>query len=132
MKKRINALIVLVILTSLGIIIILNNKNKSYEITDDNHGQFAFYYEDDNGEYEKSTDTKWDSGDYILNISESTCDGEKNPEFLSWNKDNNSITLTRNKATKCSLYFNKIIKINYIEDLVDLSLKVNSGETYAG
>ena len=66
MNKKIIALTILVILTSLGIIIIINNKNKSYEILDNNHGQYAFFYQNDTGEYEKSLDTKWSSGDYIL------------------------------------------------------------------
>ena len=53
-------------------------KDKEIESSKD----IAFYYEKDTGSYEPSTDSKWNSGDYALNVQNSICNGEKNPAFF--------------------------------------------------
>lgn len=67
----------------------------------------AFYYEENVGNYVEGADDQWKSGEYALNVQNSICDGEKNPNYLSWNNDDNTIILKRNKDIKCSLYFDK-------------------------
>ena len=116
-KKFIFVLIFLIIIISLDIVFIFNKKKKYYELVNSNSSDFAFYYEVDKEKYSKSNESKWSTGDYILNIENSTCDGMKNPDFLSWNNDNKSVVLKRNKATKCTLYFDKLTFSNYIKSL---------------
>ncbi len=67
----------------------------------------AFYYEENVGNYVEGADDQWKSGEYALNVQNSICDGEKNPNYLSWNNDDNTIILKRDKDIKCSLYFDK-------------------------
>ena len=106
-----------------------------------NGTSFAMYYEtqQDDGTYTyvESEDTTWPT-DLRYNFKKSGCidnNGNKIDGTLTYNKENNKVTLRTKSATLCYLYFDlgteeKPYKIQYIEDLVDLSNKVNKGETY--
>ncbi len=101
---------------------------------------FAMYYEtqQEGGTYTyvESEDTTWPT-DLRYNDKKSGCidyNGNKIDGTLTYNKENNKVTLRTKGATLCYLYFDlgteeKPYKIQYIEDLVDLSNKVNKGET---
>ncbi len=82
------------------------------------------------GKYEKYEGIDWpDKEDYTLNTALSTC---KNNSTIEWDEEKGTIYLTSNKWDKCIAKFDKIIKIEYIEDLVDLSNRVNGGDSLKG
>ncbi len=85
---------------------------------------------EENGEYKIYSGIDWPSKeDYTFNISQSTC---KNGSGLKWDEEKWAAYLTTDKWDKCTAKFDKIIKIEKIEDLVDLSLKVNKGDSLKG
>ena len=54
------------------------------------------------GVYKVSKDNKWPSKKYIFNETLSNC---KNGSTLTWNKNDNSVTVNVNKTDKCEVYF---------------------------
>ena len=54
------------------------------------------------GVYKVSKDNKWPSKKYIFNETLSNC---KNGSTLTWNKNDNSVTVNVNKTDKCEAYF---------------------------
>ena len=54
------------------------------------------------GFYKVSKDNKWPSKKYIFNETLSNC---KNGSTLTWNKNDNSVTVNVNKTDKCEVYF---------------------------
>ena len=54
------------------------------------------------GVYIVSKDNKWPSKKYIFNETLSNC---KNGSTLTWNKNDNSVTVNVNKTDKCEVYF---------------------------
>ena len=54
------------------------------------------------GVYKVSKDNKWPSKKYIFNEALSNC---KNGSTLTWNKNDNSVTVNVNKTDKCEVYF---------------------------
>ena len=54
------------------------------------------------GVYKVSKDNKWPSKKYIFNETLSNC---KNGSTLTWNENDNSVTVNVNKTDKCDVYF---------------------------
>ena len=54
------------------------------------------------GVYKVSKDNKWPSKKYIFNETLSNC---KNGSTLTWNENDNSVTVNVNKTDKCEVYF---------------------------
>ena len=54
------------------------------------------------GIYKVSKDNKWPSKKYIFNETLSNC---KNGSTLTWNENDNSVTVNVNKTDKCEVYF---------------------------
>ena len=54
------------------------------------------------GVYKVSKDNNWPSKKYIFNETLSNC---KNGSTLTWNKNDNSVTVNVNKTDKCEVYF---------------------------
>ncbi len=106
-----------------------------------NGTSFAMYYEtqQDDGTYTyvESEDTTWPI-DLRYNAKKSGCvdyNGNEIDGTLTYNKETNKVTLRTKSATLCYLYFDlgteeKPYRIQYIEDLVNLSNNVNNGEAY--
>ncbi len=140
-------MLILIVLTIILSNVIFSKKEKVIldEVSLLNEGSkgtsFAMYYEtqqeDGTYTYVESEDTTWPA-DLRYNAKKSGCidyNGNKIDGTLTYNKENNKVTLRTKSATLCYLYFDlgteeNPYKIQYIEDLVDLSNKVNKGETY--
>ena len=102
--------------------------------------QFAMYIEDGDS-YKEYTDSDNFPKGYYLNIDKSKCE-DINGKDLDVNNilssKGNSVTVKSSKTIYCTLYFDylgtgekdKPYRIQYIEDLVDLQVAVNNGETY--
>ncbi len=109
-----------------------------------NKAKFGLYIEQTNGSYEESNSSSWPTS-MILNMERSTCvdeDGSTINNTLEWDRVNKKVTLNSNTTAYCYLYFDYMFhglgtqerkyEIRSIEDLVDLSILVNGGETYTG
>ncbi len=107
-----------------------------------NKNMFAMYYEtkqeDGTYTYVESEDTAWPVN-LRFNAKKSGCiDGDGNKieeEILTYDDETHIATVDTGITAYCYLYFDlgteeKPYKIQYIEDLVDLSNKVNDGDTY--
>ncbi len=145
-KKSIFIVMLLMLLSIILSNVIFSKKEKVIldEVSLLNEGSkgtsFAMYYEtqqeDGTYTYVESEDTTWPT-DLRYNAEKSGCidnNGNKIDGTLTYNKETNKVTLRTKGATLCYLYFDlgteeKPYKIQYIEDLVDLSNKVNKGET---
>ena len=115
---------------------------KEKEINQIDRKQFAMYIEDGDS-YKEYTDSDNFPKGYYLNIDKSKCE-DINGKDLDVNNilssKGNSVTVKSSKTIYCTLYFDysetgekdKPYRIQYIEDLVDLQVAVNNGETYEG
>ena len=120
--KSILLIILLVISTSCKS---TSNKELNYDNFD-----LAVMVEDEKGQYTKWNNVDWpDENDYALNTALSTCE-DKNT--IKWDDEKGAVYLTSNNWDKCIAKFDKIIKIKYIEDLVELSNRVNEGDSLKG
>ena len=119
-KNKLTLAITLMIIV-LGTIYFVLQGNKNRELS---NSQIAFYYED-NGNQIK-TDTIPEG--YMLDTYNCSNDNVK----LSWNSASNRIRIKAKGAATCTVYLKEYIPINTIEDLVDLSIDVNNGNTHAG
>ncbi len=132
--------LILLIVGIIGILIIVISVTHAY--FQDTNGKenkdnnlISVMIEITEGNYEQSPNNSWPDDNYELNEKLSTCE---NGGTVSYDKTTKSITMNTNNSDKCSLYFNIIgtktnpIKIENIEDLVDLSNEVNAGNSYAG
>ncbi len=146
---KIIGLIILIVLTIILSNVIFSKKEKVIldEVSLLNEGSkgtsFAMYYEtqQDDGTYTyvESEDTTWPT-DLRYNAKKSGCidyNGNKIDGTLTYNKKTNKVTLRTKSATLCYLYFDlgteeNPYRIQYIEDLVNLSNNVNNGEAYEG
>ena len=146
-KLKYFSLLILLVLTIILSNVIFSKKEKVIldEVSLLNEGNkgtsFAMYYEtqQDDGTYTyiESEDTTWPT-DLRYNAKKSGCidnNGNKIDGTLTYNKENNKVTLRTKSATLCYLYFDlgteeNPYRIQYIEDLVNLSNKVNKGEAY--
>ncbi len=112
----------------------------------DTNNSFAIYIEkydaEGNASYVESEDSIFPIEDYVYNKELSGClDSNSNEveDALNYNYVDKELNLRVNKPVTCYVYYDykgngteKIpYKIRSIEDLLDLSLKVNSGTTYA-
>ncbi len=128
MKKNILKFIILIVL------LISSTSCKTVSNKELNYDNFslAIMVEQDGskGGYAKFQDEGWpDEDDYALNLTKSTCDSGHE---IYWDDATKSVYLTTGDFDKCYAYFDKVIKIEHIEDLVDVAKKVKSGTTYEG
>ena len=56
----------------------------------------------DSGEYKVSGSNKWPDKNYVFNEEMSYC---SNGSSLIWNENDNSVSVSVNKADKCQVYF---------------------------
>ncbi len=109
-----------------------SDKNKSFAIMVQN--------EDGDG-YSKYQENSWPSSGY--KFKEAKCvdnNGNLVNDVVSF--ESGKVTIKTDRTIYCTLYFDVLFngkgtkenpyKINYIEDLVDLQIAVNNGETYIG
>ena len=128
MKKNILKFITLIVLlissTSCKTI---SNKELNYD-----NFSLAIMVEQDGskGGYAKFQDEGWpDENDYALNLTKSTCDSGSE---IYWDDETKSVYLTTDDFDKCYAYFDKVIKIEHIEDLVEVAKNMKNGTTYEG
>ena len=126
------------LLSFIGIKTITNSKLfnkeviKEKEINQIDRKKFAMYIEDGDS-YKEYTDSDNFPKGYYLNIDKSKCE-DKNGNEIEASK------VLSSKTIYCTLYFDYSetgekehpYRIQYIEDLVDLQVAVNNGETYEG
>ena len=99
--------------------IVINND--VYEEVDDrniiNNKLISLMIEETRGSgvYKVSKDNKWPSKKYIFNETLSNC---KNGSTLTWNENDNSVTVNVNKTDKCEVYFDV--------EPVDINVSVNN------
>ena len=104
MKRRLLILIILIFIVTIGIYIYINNMNST---SDNTEHRLSFYYQTSNGNYTKSNDEKWLTGDYALNAQNTTCDGIKSSDSVIWDNEENALLLVKDKSMRCDLYFDK-------------------------
>ena len=104
--------------------IVINND--VYEEVDDrnivNNNLISLMLEETRGSgiYKLSKNNKWPSKKYIFNETLSNC---KNGSTLTWNENDNSVTVNVNKTDKCDVYFDV--------EPVDITIKpLNLSTTY--
>ena len=101
----------------------------------------AIMISEDRNKYEEYDKETWPGIEYIY--KEAKCidnSGELVEDAISFERETNTVTLETEKTIYCTLYFDykgtgeedKPYRIQYIEDLVDLQVSVNNGETYEG
>ena len=114
------------------ILLIISTSCKSTSNKELNYDNFdlAIMVEGQDGQYTEWKSEDWpDKEDYTLNTALSTCDDGSS---IEWDDEKGAIYLTSNNWDKCTAKFDKIIKIQYIEDLVELSNRVNGGDSLKG
>ncbi len=113
MKKKIgiiSALLIIVLVVILAILLTNKKENKPSNFTINGSG-ISYYYEDENGDYVLENSTEWSTGEYVLDIGESSCDEDSDPEyFIDWDPSNNEVILKTNANISCTLYFDKMLE----------------------
>ncbi len=101
----------------------------------------AIMISEDRNKYEEYDKDTWPGNEYVY--KEAKCidnNGEEVEDAISFERETNTVILETEKTIYCTLYFDykgtgeedKPYRIQYIEDLVDLQVSVNNGETYEG
>ncbi len=101
----------------------------------------AIMISEDRNKYEEYNKDTWPGIEYVY--KEAKCidnNGEEVENAISFERETNTVILETEKTIFCTLYFDykgtgeedKPYRIQYIEDLVDLQVAVNNGETYEG
>ncbi len=107
MKKKVGIISVLLVIVIVVIsTILLTNKkeNEPLNFTIDDSG-IAYMYQNGSG-YTQGSSTVWSSGNYVLNVAKSSCNGTTIPEdIIDWNPSSNSVLLKADENTNCTLYF---------------------------
>mgnify|MGYP004565445571 FL=1 len=120
MKKKFAIVTTIFIACTITIAEISNNKDESQNelpIVRKQENLLSFYIENDDGEYEQSSASKWPTDGYKFNSILSKCE---NGGELSWDDTNKSVVMTGNTSDKCYIYFDiakpkpKIIGISNI------------------
>ncbi len=96
----------------------------------------SMMYEQEDGKYVPSEESKWPIRGYVFNQEKSYCE---NKSILEWNNVSKRIKVKVTGTDKCYVYFDleelgteeSPYRIRVIEDLVDLANEVNGGENYA-
>ena len=133
-KKVVIGISLLIGLTLVIMVILFKKKDNNYLFYNNSGAKLAFYYQKDDGNYERSTDSRWTDPTFVLNLEKSSCNGINNPDFLSWDNDTHHVILTRGVSTTCSLYFDKRLvsifeKCLGAKDLVECITQIDGGET---
>lgn len=112
--KRIIFIFFIIIIFSIITIICLQSNDKvifkSGNINDNrvvNSNALTMMYETDynSGEYQVSSDSMWPQEGYVFNEELSSCE---NGSTLTWNSENNTVSLQTNISDKCYVYFDKL------------------------
>lgn len=91
----------------------------------DNSSMFAFYLEQEDGTYKKTSENEWPSG-YKINKNKSGCidtTGNTLNNTLSYDVTNKMVRVKTSKATYCYIYFDKIVP----DIKIDVSTDGNNG-----
>ena len=122
---------------------ILNNKEKFPQVKLNNIERdktMAIMISEDGNKYTEYENDTWPGKEY--KFEEAKCvdnEGNELNNILIFDENTRKATLKTNKTTYCTLYFDnkgtgekdKPYRIQYIEDLVDLQVAVNNGESYS-
>ncbi len=124
MKKKvgiISALLVIVIVIILAILLTNKKENKPLNFTTSD-SSIAYYYQNGSG-YTQGSSTAWSTGEYVLDIEDSKCNGNTNPEdIIDWNPSSNGVLLKANENVNCTLYFDiKPAQEKFFEKLIGQS-----------
>ncbi len=124
-NTRFKVICVLIIITITSLLLINNWKSTTEEIyinedyIKENKKQIGIYVEQENGSYTYSNTIPNKDDGYVLNTSDSVCDGNTS---ISWDNDNwNAIIKNINQENlKCYLYFRRLTQAE--KTLVELDL----------
>ena len=85
----------------------------------------AMFLENEEGTYTASTDGKFPTDGYVLNVEKSNC---RNGGVISQNPNTKKISLTASKTDACTLYFDKVITPTSVQTLAKLGLTSNGAK----
>ena len=115
----------IILASILGILIsfLLINYDSSFVTKPSSSKTLAVYIQDDNSEtgYSKNESTNFPTDGYVLNLEKSTC---TNGGELSQDSNTKKISLSVGYKSKCSLYFDKEIKLDSSTTLAKLGKTV--------
>ena len=100
MKKKKVICLILLVVGCISSIIIINYLKPDKT----SNSLIAVYYEDENGNYQKSKENKFYKEGYALDKEKSKCD---NGSTIDWNNETNKIKITGTKTDKCNIYLSK-------------------------
>ncbi len=132
---------ILLIILMISTIYLLNKPQKIIENNpeklDNKSNLLSMMLEQADGSYQESHDNVWQDDKYIFNKELSGCE---NGSEIEWDEKTNSVKVSASSSDRCYAYFDREMtgeeespyKIETIEDLVELSNKVNAGENYQG
>ena len=110
MKKKIgiiSTLIVMILVVILAILITNKKENEPLNFIT-NGSNIAYMYEKEDGGYEQGTSNAWSTGEYVLDIEDSSCNGDEDPvDVIDWDPSSNGVLLSSNKNINSTLYFDK-------------------------
>ncbi len=111
MKKKIgiiSTLIVMILVVILAILITNKKENEPLNFIT-NGSNIAYMYEKEDGGYEQGTSNAWSTGEYVLDIEDSSCNGEDDPvDLIDWDAKSNGVLLKANTNISCTLYFDRM------------------------
>ena len=114
MKKRIEIIsILLVVVISTISVILLTNKIRNREVNAINNDMgIAIMLQNENGTYDELSDNEWPTTGYQFDVLKIKC---KNNSSVRWDESTNSAIMQASEAESCRIYFDKEIQVFIFE-----------------